>query len=248
MFRDKNYQPPAFAEVKNVSAPITWEQLGTWQKYLFSCSSLPKLYTKKEPLSIPTLKAIHEEVHTGIRKEVSTRYTERGIDKEETAIRVLSAKRKKKYYKNFIKRGNKHVAGTPDIVDEALRTIIDVKIVEQHIFDDLTRDKALARYFWQLVGYCWLWGYNKAELAFLNPELKQIKIVAFEVTQEHIDDLTTRCELWTEWLKWYDTQVVYDKPPTCTSEEGFAQFMQGVAEDAQELRGKQEINIDEIPF
>lgn len=248
MFKDKNYQPPAFAEVKNVPAPITWEQLGTWDKYRFSCSSLPKLYTKKEPLSLPTLKAIHEEVHTGIRRQVNTRYTERGIAREEDAIRVLASKQKRRYFKNSLKRANKHIAGTPDIVDEQERKIIDVKIVEQHVFNSLTRNKALARYFWQLVGYCWLWGYFKAELAFFNPGLKQIKIVAFEVTQEDIDNLINRCERWTEWLKWYDTQVVHEKPPTCTLEEGFAQFMQGVAEDAQELRGIQEIDMEEIPF
>ena len=236
-------------DVKEVESSVTWATLGTWDKFRFRCSSLPKVVTKTKPISESTLRTIHEQVHTGITKEISTPYTQKGIEDEPKAIEYLGRVRGRKFYKNPIKKANPWIQGTPDIVDKNEQAIIDVKIVSQKTFDTLTKAKALSKYFYQLVGYCWLWDYSDAELVFFDPEIKKIKRVKFKVGKSDIDTVKVACENSRDFLKFLDDTVRYaPRTDVCTPEEGFAMFMQGVAEDAQELRGIQDIDLDEIPF
>ena len=137
------------------------------------CSSLGKLMTspksKGEVLSQTAktyLKELVLEEKFGIKKEFSSRYTDKGNTQEDLAIEMASqvlnlpfALKNTEYFENeFIK-------GTPDLVldDE----IVDIKCSWDGTtfpwFEDELPNKD---YYWQLVGYMWLTGKYKARVVY----------------------------------------------------------------------------------
>lgn len=137
------------------------------------CSSLGKLMTspksKTEILSQTAktyLKELALEEKFGIKKEFSSRYTDKGNIQEDTAIEMASqvlnlpfALKNTEYFENeFIK-------GTPDLILED--EIIDIKCSWDGTtfpwFEDELPNKD---YFWQLVGYMWLTGRSKARVVY----------------------------------------------------------------------------------
>jgi len=137
------------------------------------CSSLGKIMTspksKGEVLSQTAktyLKELALEEKFGIRKEFSSRYTDKGNTQEDIAIEMASqvlnlpfALKNTEYFENdFVK-------GTPDLIldDE----IIDIKCSWDGTtfpwFEDELPNKD---YFWQLVGYMWLTGRSKARVVY----------------------------------------------------------------------------------
>lgn len=137
------------------------------------CSSLGKIMTspksKGEVLSQTAktyLKELAIEEKFGIKKEFSSRYTDKGNIQEDTAIEMASqvlnlpfALKNTEYFENdFIK-------GTPDLILED--EIIDIKCSWDGTtfpwFEDELPNKD---YFWQLVGYCWLTGRKKARVVY----------------------------------------------------------------------------------
>ena len=137
------------------------------------CSSLGKILTspksKGEVLSQTAktyLKELAIEEKFGIRKEFSSRYTDKGNIQEDTAIEMASkvlslpfALKNTEYFENeFIK-------GTPDLILED--EIIDIKCSWDGTtfpwFEDELPNKD---YFWQLVGYMWLTGRSKARVVY----------------------------------------------------------------------------------
>jgi hypothetical protein len=137
------------------------------------CSSLGKIMTspksKGEVLSQTSktyLKELALEEKFGIRKEFSSRYTDKGNIQEDTAIEMASqvlnlpfALKNTEYFENeFIK-------GTPDLILED--EIIDIKCSWDGTtfpwFEDELPNKD---YFWQLVGYMWLTGRSKARVVY----------------------------------------------------------------------------------
>jgi hypothetical protein len=140
---------------------------------IIRCSSLGKLMTnsksKGEVLSQTAktyLKELALEEKFGIRKEFSSRYTDKGNIQEDTAIEMASkvlslpfALKNTEYFENeFIK-------GTPDLILED--EIIDIKCSWDGTtfpwFEDELPNKD---YFWQLVGYMWLTGRSKARVVY----------------------------------------------------------------------------------
>ena len=137
------------------------------------CSSLGKIMTspksKGEVLSQTAktyLKELAIEEKFGIRKEFSSRYTDKGNIQEDTAIEMASkvlnlpfALKNTEYFENeFIK-------GTPDLILED--EIIDIKCSWDGTtfpwFEDELPNKD---YYWQLVGYCWLTRRTKARVVY----------------------------------------------------------------------------------
>ncbi len=137
------------------------------------CSALGKLMTspksKGEVLSQTAktyLKELALEEKFGIRKDFSSRYTDKGNIQEDTAIEMASkvlslpfALKNTEYFENeFIK-------GTPDLILED--EIIDIKCSWDGTtfpwFEDELPNKD---YFWQLVGYMWLTGKTKARVVY----------------------------------------------------------------------------------
>ena len=112
------------------------------------------------------LKELALEEKFGIKKEFSSRYTDKGNTQEDIAIEMASqvlnlpfALKNTEYFENeFIK-------GTPDLILED--EIIDIKCSWDGTtfpwFEDELPNKD---YFWQLVGYCWLTGRSKARVVY----------------------------------------------------------------------------------
>jgi hypothetical protein len=137
------------------------------------CSSLGKIMTspksKGEVLSQTAktyLKELALEEKFGIRKEFSSRYTDKGNTQEDLAIEMASqvlnlpfALKNTEYFENeFIK-------GTPDLILED--EIIDIKCSWDGTtfpwFEDELPNKD---YFWQMIGYMWLTGKYKARVVY----------------------------------------------------------------------------------
>jgi hypothetical protein len=107
-----------------------------------------------------------KEEFLGIKKEISSKHTDKGIQQEDLAIEMASqvlnlpfALKNTEYFENeFIK-------GTPDLILED--EIIDIKCSWDGTtfpwFEDELPNKD---YFWQLVGYCWLTGRSKARVVY----------------------------------------------------------------------------------
>jgi hypothetical protein len=107
-----------------------------------------------------------KEEFLGIKKEVSSKHTDKGIQQEDLAIEMASqvlnlpfALKNTEYFENeFIK-------GTPDLILED--EIIDIKCSWDGTtfpwFEDELPNKD---YFWQMIGYCWLTGRLKARVVY----------------------------------------------------------------------------------
>jgi len=156
------------------------------------CSSLGKIMTnsksKGEVLSQTAktyLKELALEEKFGIKKDFSSRYTDKGNTQEDIAIEMASqvlnlpfALKNTEYFENdFVK-------GTPDLILED--EIIDIKCSWDGTtfpwFEDELPNKD---YFWQLVGYMWLTGKYKSRVVYClvdTPEdivLDEIRRVAW---------------------------------------------------------------------
>ena len=106
-----------------------------------------------------------EHTH-GIRKEFSSRYTDKGNIQEDTAIEMASrvlglpfALKNTEYFENdFIK-------GTPDLILED--EIVDIKCSWDGTtfpwFEDELPNKD---YYWQMIGYMWLTGKKRARIVY----------------------------------------------------------------------------------
>lgn len=137
------------------------------------CSALGKIMTsprtKGEVLSQTAktyLKELAIENTFGIKKEFSSRYTDKGNIQEnyaiEMAARVLNlpfALKNDQYFENdFIK-------GTPDLILED--EIVDIKCSwDGTTFPWFEEELPNKDYYWQLIGYCWLTGKKRARVVY----------------------------------------------------------------------------------
>lgn len=161
------------------------------------CSSLGKIMTqsrnKGEVLS-QTAKTYIEELvkenELGIKKEFSSRYTDKGIQQEDIAIEMASrvlnlpfALKNTEYFENeFIK-------GTPDLIldDE----IIDIKCpFSGSTFPWFETELPNKDYYWQMIGYMWLTGRKKARVVYclvdspekiIQDEIRRVSWSKFEI-------------------------------------------------------------------
>lgn len=152
-----------------------------FSNYKFRCSSLGYLMTearsKSEALSETTksyLLDIYIEKTFNRRKDITSKFMEKGLNVEENSIDLLSSVRKEMYFKNEVQFKNEYISGTPDIITDSC--IIDIK----SSWDIYTFGKAMKEenknYFWQLQGYMWLTGLEKAELCYCLVETPDILI------------------------------------------------------------------------
>ena len=137
------------------------------------CSSLGKIMTspksKGEVLSQTAktyLKELVLEEKFGIKKEFSSRYTDKGNIQEDTAIEMASQVLNLPFaLKNTEYFENEFVKGTPDLILED--EIIDIKCSWDGTtfpwFEDELPNKD---YYWQLIGYMWLTGRSKARVVY----------------------------------------------------------------------------------
>ena len=139
--------------------------------YLFRCSSLGKLMTnskvKSDPLSKTTktyLQEIHKEELFNRKKELVSKYLDKGIQVEEQSISLYSEVEGKLFIKNKERFNNAYLTGEPDSIKGK---IIDIKSSwDFSTFPLHETEITNNNYYWQLQGYMALTGLKTAELVY----------------------------------------------------------------------------------
>lgn len=141
-----------------------------FSNYKFRCSSLGKLMTdsrnKTETLSETTklyLLEIYIDKVYGRKRDISNKYTEKGLYCEEDSLNIATQNYGQLLIKNKEELDNEFIKGTPDIILKD--KVIDIKS-SWDIFTFAGSDGSNKDYYWQLQGYMWLTGQEKAELVY----------------------------------------------------------------------------------
>jgi hypothetical protein len=155
------------------------------------CSAIGKIMTspksKGEALSQTTKSYLQElaisEVY-GIRKEFSSRYTDKGNEVEELSISLCNDVLETGFlYKNEEHFTNDWITGTPDVNTNEI--LLDVKsswdATTFPFFDTELKNKD---YFYQLQGYMWLTGKTESLLCYCLIDTP-LQIVEDEIRREH---------------------------------------------------------------
>lgn len=154
----------------------TSQQDKDWDKTLIRCSSLGDLFT--EPVSkadkdagalSKTAKSHLIEVYAreiwGVEKDIVTKAIRKGRAAEESGITLLSLIDKRLYIKNDERKENQWLSGHADIIDDEL--VIDVKLSwDAFTFLPKLIEPLDKGYMYQLQGYMWLWGKQKARISY----------------------------------------------------------------------------------
>ena len=157
------------------------------------CSAIGKIMTspksKGEALSQTTKSYLQELAITevyGIRKEFSSRYTDKGNEVEELSISLCNDVLETGFlYKNEEHFTNDWITGTPDVNTNEI--LLDVKsswdafTFFEKVLDDDLKNKD---YFYQLQGYMWLTGKTEALLCYCLIDTP-LQIVEDEIRREH---------------------------------------------------------------
>ena len=138
---------------------------------MFRCSKLGDLMTgsrdKSDPLG-ETCKAYLDEMvifkKYGIKKDITSKYIEKGLLMETDSIGLLLAIDGIIYSKNEERFSNGVITGEPDIIHEG--KIIDVK-TSWDLFSHVKNKKINPKYEWQVLGYMELTGCKQAEVIHL---------------------------------------------------------------------------------
>jgi hypothetical protein len=155
------------------------------------CSALGAIMTnprsKTETLSETTKTYVKEMVlehKYGIRKEFTSKYTDKGLQCEDEAITLVNDVLGLGFiFKNEEHFNNEWITGTPDVNTNEI--LLDVKCsYEAHtfpFFEDKIPNKG---YYYQLMGYMWLTGKTESLLCYCLVNTP-IEIVEDEVRREH---------------------------------------------------------------
>ena len=155
------------------------------------CSALGRLMTaprnKSEVLSQTAKSYIQElvlEHKFGIKKEFSSRYTDKGLQCEDEAITLVNDVLGLGFiFKNEEHFQNDWITGTPDVNTNDI--LLDVKCsYEASTFPFFETEIPTPAYFYQLQGYLWLTGKTEALLCYCLVNTP-IEIVEDEVRREH---------------------------------------------------------------
>lgn len=116
------------------------------------------------------LKQLYREKKYGRRKDIISKFLEKGLAVEEESITLLSQVEKTFYKKNESYLSNEFICGTPDLfigesIDKA-ETIIDIKSSWDLFTFPFQDDKINPTYYWQMQSYMSLTGAKNAILAY----------------------------------------------------------------------------------
>lgn len=139
--------------------------------YKFRCSSLGALMTdprsKPEAISetakAELVKVYIKEVY-GREKEITSKFIAKGLAVEEDSITLLSRVKKSFLVKNTKRATNDFITGEPDIVSPSLfdtKSCWDLHSFYAHKTKTLSKD-----YYYQMLGYCDLFGFDSGIIAF----------------------------------------------------------------------------------
>jgi len=155
------------------------------------CSAIGKIMTspksKGEVLSQTTKTYLHElaiEEIYGIRKEFSSRYTDKGNEVEDLSIALCNDVLDVGFiYKNEEHFSNDWITGTPDVNTNEI--LLDVKSSwDATTFPFFDTELINKSYFYQMHGYMWLTGKEKSFLCYCLIDTP-LQTVEDEIRREH---------------------------------------------------------------
>ena len=155
------------------------------------CSAIGKVMSsprnKSEVLSQTAKTYIHELVlqdKYGIRKEFSSRYTDKGNEVENESINLVNEVLDVGFiYKNEEHYENEWITGTPDVNTE--QVLLDVKSSwDGSTFPFFETEIPTPSYFYQLQGYMWLTNKTESMLCYCLVDTP-VDMVASEVKRTH---------------------------------------------------------------
>jgi len=155
------------------------------------CSAIGKIMSaprnKSEVLSQTAKTYIHEMVlqdKYGIRKEFSSRYTDKGNEVENESINLVNEVLDVGFiYKNEEHYQNEWITGTPDVNTE--QVLLDVKSSwDGSTFPFFETEIPTKDYYYQLQGYMWLTGKQQSMLCYCLVDTP-VDMVASEVKRTH---------------------------------------------------------------
>jgi hypothetical protein len=155
------------------------------------CSAIGKIMTnpktKGETLSQTTKTYLQElaiEEIYGIRKEFSSRYTDKGNEVEELSIALCNDVLNLGFiYKNEEHFSNEWISGTPDVNTNEI--LLDVKSSwDATTFPFFDTELINKSYFYQMHGYMWLTGKEESLLCYCLVDTP-LQIVEDEIRREH---------------------------------------------------------------
>lgn len=153
-----------------------------WDEVLIRCSSLGCLFT--EPVSKADkevgklsktakthLKSVYILEKYGREKDIITKQMAKGLVCEEDSITLLSWVQKKLLAKNSDRLRNEYITGLPDLYEgdniQNAETITDIKTsYDLHTFIANLGEPLNSDYLYQLQGYMWLSGAQRAYIAY----------------------------------------------------------------------------------
>jgi hypothetical protein len=143
--------------------------------------------TKTETLSKTAKSYIQElvlEEKFGIKKEFSSRYTDKGLQCEDEAISLVNDVLGLGFiFKNEEHFNNDWITGTPDVNTNEI--LLDIKCsYEAHTFPFFEDEIPTKDYYYQLQGYMWLTGKDESLLCYCLVNTP-FQIVEDEVRREH---------------------------------------------------------------
>ncbi len=138
-----------------------------FSNYKFRCSALGKIMSAKGELTQGNktyLKELFTEIMEGKRKEITSRYFEKGVFMEEDGVSMINDTLYPNdlLMKNKERKENDYIHGECDLLHDGI--VYDIK----NAWDVFTFGKAdlTDDYEWQGRGYMWLWGANKFRLFY----------------------------------------------------------------------------------
>lgn len=136
----------------------------------FRCSGLGHLMvnprSKSEKISETTkqnLLEIYIGKQFGRFYDIESKYLDKGNYAEEDSLTLVTNQMGRLLVKNKEKLENEFICGTPDVIEK--ENILDIKTCWD-IFTFAKADGSNQLYYWQLQGYMWLTGKDKAILAY----------------------------------------------------------------------------------
>lgn len=180
--------------------------MAKYDTFKFRCSSLPTLMTesrKKGDISETTKAKLEEmwiESEYGRKRDITSKYTEKGLLCEQDSMDLLYKKTGKFFTKNRDTLSNDYLTGTPDIVDAG--GVYDVKSSwDLWTFTSVDEKQAVKDYGWQVIGYMILTGKTAAHIVYaLNNTPEQF------ITDE-LYKMSFRYEAGSDKLKQAEEQV-----------------------------------------
>jgi hypothetical protein len=144
-----------------------------FSNYKFHCSGIKYLFVKSrskdDPLSETTkayLREIWIEEAYARKKEIITKYMEKGTIVESDGLDLVKAATGVTYFKNKKTLENDWIIGTPDI--NTKDALIDIKSSwDIWTFAAVDEKRARSDYYYQLLGYMWLTDKTSSDLIYV---------------------------------------------------------------------------------